>query len=188
MSRAWDESAGIGQQAWRAVGWLALRSLVMAGAGVAAVTLAGIILDTKAFASWDLLIGAVIAGGLIAMLGGLGGLFHVARMGLCLLRWPWASRPARFKELTIPIINGEQPCLVLGERGEDVLSVPTWRWRWRVLASYDRAEIWFCGRAGGSGAVFLPAEGRTLWARRILIPALRMAFRRRVLGVRGSDR
>jgi len=55
-SRAWDESAGIGRQAWRAAGWLALRSLMMAGSGVAAVALAGIILDTKALASWDLLI------------------------------------------------------------------------------------------------------------------------------------
>jgi len=188
MPQTGDESAGIGRQAWRAVGWLGLRSLALTSSGIAAIVLAGTVLDTKSWASWDIPLAAAIAGGLIAMIGGLAGLLHVARMGLCLMRWPWTVRPARFKELSIPIINGEQPCLVLGEHGEDVLTVPTWRWRWRALASYDRAEIWFCGRAGGSGAVFLPAEGRALWAQRILIPALRTAFRRRVLGVRGSDR
>lgn len=77
---------------------------------------------------------------------------------------------------------------MLGEDGEHVLTIPTWEWRWRALEPYDRREVWFCGRVGGSGVVFLPEEGKVFWARRILIPPLRTALRRRVLGVRGSDR
>ncbi len=184
---AWDDSADIARRAWRAVAQLGARSLALSVIGAAVILLAAF-LGSRAGESLDWLWITAVGLTLVATIGGLGGLFHVARMGLALWRWTWRPRPARFKELSIPFVGNGQPCLVLGENGEDVLSVPTWEWRWGVLESYDRREVWFCGRPGGSGVVFLPAEGRALWARRILLPPLRRAFRRRVLGVRGPDR
>jgi hypothetical protein len=185
-SHASDDSAGIGRHAWCAVAWLGLRSVTMAVVGSAVIGLATF-WGSRAGETWDWLWITIVGLTLIAWVGGLGGVFHAVRMGLCLLRWPWRRRAARFKELSIPFMGSGQPCLLLGESGEDVLSVPTWEWRWKALEAYDRREVWFCGRAGGSGVVFLPAKGQALWARRILLPPLRTAFRRRVLGVRGSD-
>lgn len=161
----------------------------MAGPSIVVVLYAAAALDTEAWSSLEWLLTAVIGLSLVAALGGIGGLFHVARMAWCLWRRPWRLRPARFKEISIPFLGGNgQPCLVLGEGGEDVLSVPTWEWRWHALDLYDRRKLWFCGRPGGSGVVFLPVEQKVFWVRRILIPPLRRALRRRVLGVRGSDR
>ena len=183
--QAWDDS-GVGRRAWRAVARLGLHSLVMTIVGGLVI---GFAADrgSRPGESWDWLWASVVGLTLIAWIGGLGGLFNVVRMSVCLLRRPWVRRSARFKELSIPFVGASQPCLLLGDEGEDVLSVPTWEWRWKPLESYDRREVRFCGAPGGSGVVFLPVEGQALWARRVLLPPLRKALRRRVLGVRGSD-
>ena len=183
----WGDSAGHSRGAWRAVRGLGVRSLGLAAPG-AAVILAAAYLGSRPGESWDWLAIVVIGLTLVVTVGGFGGLYHVARMCWCLRRGPWRFSPARFEELSFPFLGNGQPCLVLGEDGEHVLSVPTWEWRWRALEPYDRREVWFCGRGGGSGVVFLPEEERVFWARRILIPPLRRALRRRVLGVRGPDR
>ena len=136
---------------------------------------------------------SAVAGGVSPQVGGVGivisiigmsCLCNAARIWWFLRRHPWLVWECRFRE--VPGFGNGSPTLVLthpADEGEFVLSVVSFKWRWRALNPCDRAEVWMAGNPARGGVVAPPGGTHLLWVRHPIRAGKRESLRRATVGI-----
>jgi len=162
------DSPALGSKATRvAVRWYAARALgIVLGGLLLSAVVGGL---SPAAGSAGILISAV----------GISCLCNAVRIWWFVRHHPWQAWECRFRE--VPGFANGSPTLVLIRRtdGEEfVLSVVSFKWRWRVLNTCDRAEVWMAGNPARGGVVAPPGGTHLLWVRHPINADRRESLRR----------